>query len=120
MVPGINVEAAFEKVRDFWSPKVIGQVNNQLVKIAKLKGEFVWHDHADEEELFFIVRGKLEMQFEDGSVHLGAGDMLTVPKGVRHNPVAEQECWVVLIEPASTRHTGDIVTERTKTLDQQY
>ncbi len=120
MIPGTNLIEAFDRVTDYWSPKIVGQVNNQLLKVAKLKGEFVWHDHADEDELFYIVKGELEMQFENGSTHLKQGDFLNVPKGTRHNPVAEEECWVMLIEPASTAHTGDIVTDVTRTLDEQY
>ena len=120
MVPGINLNQSFDQISEYWSPKVVGKVNNQLIKIAKLKGEFVWHDHADQDELFYIVKGSLEMQFEDGSVHMAEDDMLTVPAGVQHNPVAEDECWVMLIEPASTLHTGDQVTELTKSLEQQY
>lgn len=119
MLDATNLLSAFDRVSDYWSPKVIGQVNDQLLKVAKLKGEFVWHDHADEDELFFIVKGALRMEFEDKTVELGEGDLLTVPKGVRHNPVADEECWVLLIEPASTKHTGDIQTEKTRSLDEQ-
>lgn len=114
-----NLYAAFDRVTDYWSPKVIGRVNDQLLKVAKLKGAFVWHAHEGEDELFFIVKGALRMEFEDHAVELGEGDILTVPKGVRHNPVAEEECWVLLIEPASTKHTGEEVTERTRSLDEQ-
>ncbi|WP_199698800.1 cupin domain-containing protein [Aurantiacibacter zhengii] len=114
-----NLLAAFDRVTDYWSPRVIGQVNDQLLKIAKLKGEFVWHAHENEDELFHIVRGSLLMQFEDGEVLLEEGDVLTVPKGTMHNPVAEEECWVLLIEPAATKHTGDVVTERTRSLEDQ-
>lgn len=120
MVPAVDIRAAFDKVTEYWSPLVIGQVNDQLLKVAKLKGEFVWHDHAGEDELFYIVQGSLEIQFEDGFTILHEGQMLTVPKGVRHNPVAQEECWVLLIEPVSTRHTGDVMTERTRSLEEQY
>lgn len=119
MIAPTNLLAAFDRVTDYWSPKVIGRVNDQLLKAAKLKGDFVWHDHAGEDELFFIVKGRLRIEFEDGTAELGEGAFLTVPKGVRHNPVADEECWVMLIEPASTLHTGDEMTERTKSLDDQ-
>lgn len=119
MLASRNIVAAFDQVTDYWSPKVVGQVNDQLVKIAKLKGEFVWHAHEGEDELFYIVRGTLRMELEDGVVTLAEGDMLTVPKGTRHNPVAEEECWVMLVEPASTKHTGEEVTGRTRSLEEQ-
>ncbi len=114
-----NVERAFERVTEHWSPKVIAELNGQYVKAAKLKGEFVWHDHAGEDELFLVVRGSLAIQFEGGAVTLGPGECCVVPRGVRHNPVADEECWVVLFEPAATRHTGDVVSERTRSVDEQ-
>ncbi|MEM9233659.1 MAG: cupin domain-containing protein [Pseudomonadota bacterium] len=119
MIDKTNALAAFEAITEYWSPKVIGRVNDQLVKAAKLKGEFVWHTHDDEDELFYILRGSLRMEFEGKNVFLNEGDILTVPKGVQHNPVAEEECWVLLIEPASTKHTGDEVTPMTRTLEEQ-
>jgi mannose-6-phosphate isomerase-like protein (cupin superfamily) len=93
MLSPTTLEAAFERVTEYWSPKVIGQVNNQLLKAAKLKGQLVWHAHDEEDELFFLVKGALRIEFEDGPVDLQQGDFLTVPKGVRHNPVAQEECW---------------------------
>lgn len=119
MLSPTTLEAAFDRLTDYWSPKVIGQVNNQLLKAAKLKGELVWHSHDGEDELFYIVKGRLRIEFEDGPISLEQGDFLTVPKGVRHNPVADEECWVLLIEPASTKHTGDEMTPRTKSLAEQ-
>lgn len=119
MIEPTNLLAAFDRVTEYWSPKVVGQVNDQLLKVAKLKGAFVWHDHAGEDELFFIVKGRLRIEFEDGTVELDEGAFLTVPKGVRHNPIADEECWVLLVEPASTQHTGDEVTAQTKSLDEQ-
>ncbi len=116
----MNIEKQFEQVADFWSPRVIGQVNDQYVKIAKLKGEFTWHKHDDEDELFFVVRGCMTLQFEGGSdVRLKAGDFHIVPKGVMHNPVAEDECWVMLIETVTTKHTGDVVTPLTRSIEEQ-
>jgi mannose-6-phosphate isomerase-like protein (cupin superfamily) len=119
MLSPTKLAAAFDRVTDHWSPKVIGQVNDQLLKAAKLKGELVWHAHDGQDELFYIVKGSLRMEFEDGAVDLEEGDFLTVPSGVRHNPVAREECWVLLIEPASTKHTGDAVTSRTRSLEEQ-
>jgi mannose-6-phosphate isomerase-like protein (cupin superfamily) len=115
----INLRSEAESLSDYWSPRVLGRVNDQFTKVAKLKGEFVWHKHDDEDELFYIVKGRLIIQYEDGAVTLQEGDFHIVPKGVMHNPLAEQECWIALIEPVSTAHTGDVVTERTKTIEDQ-
>ena len=120
MLSATRLADAFEQVTEYWSPKVIGQVNNQLLKIAKLRGEFVWHSHDGEDELFYVVKGSLRIELEDGAVALSEGDFLTVPRGVRHNPVAADECWVLLIEPASTKHTGEEVTPHTRTLEEQF
>ncbi len=119
MNSGINFRSELEKVSDYWSPRIVGQVNDQYVKVAKLKGEFVWHKHDEEDELFYVVKGRLVIQYEDGAVTLDEGDFHIVPKGVMHNPVAEDECWIALIEAVSTKHTGDVVTERTKTIAEQ-
>jgi mannose-6-phosphate isomerase-like protein (cupin superfamily) len=115
----VNLRSEAESLSDYWSPRVLGRVNDQFIKVAKLKGEFVWHKHDDEDELFYIVKGRLIIQYEDGAVTLEEGDFHIVPKGVMHNPLAEQECWIALIEPVSTAHTGDVVTERTKTIEDQ-
>lgn len=115
-----NITAELEKVTDHWTPRVIGEVNDQYVKVAKLKGEFVWHAHEDEDELFLIVYGTLVIQLEDrDDVVLNAGEFFTVPKGVRHNPVAAEEVGVVLIETKTTLHTGDVTTERSVPVDRQ-
>ena len=115
----MNIEQSFDAVSEYWSPKVISRVNDQYVKIAKVKGEFVWHNHKDEDELFLIVRGRLRMQLEGDEVELNAGDIYVVPKGVMHNPVADEECWVMLIEPVTTKHTGDVETPMTKSIAEQ-
>jgi len=115
-----NVEAAFEDVTEYWSPKVVARVNDQYVKVAKLRGQFVWHDHANEDELFFVVRGRLKIEYEGGRfVELPAGSMHVVPRGTMHHPVADEECWVVLIEPVQTKHTGDVDTPFTKSIEEQ-
>ena len=114
-----NFENELLSVTEFWSPKVIGQVNDQYIKVAKLKGELAWHKHDNEDEMFHVVKGRLVIQFESHTVKLEAGDFCIVPKGVMHNPVAENECWIVLVETVTTRHTGDIETPLTKTIDQQ-
>ena len=114
-----NLEAEAGALKELWSPKVVARVNDSFVKVAKVQGEFVWHAHAHEDEMFFILKGTLRIEMEDGVLELSAGDAFVVPKGVRHNPVAEEECWLALIEPVQTTHTGDIVTERTKSIAEQ-
>jgi mannose-6-phosphate isomerase-like protein (cupin superfamily) len=119
MLTPVNIESRFEDVTDLWSPKVIGRVNDQYVKIARLQGEFVWHAHEGEDELFLVIRGSMRIQLEDGDVTIGPGEFVVVPRGVRHNPVAAEECWVMLIETVTTKHTGDVVTERTRSIEEQ-
>ena len=120
MLASVNLAAALETVTEYWSPRVIGRVNDQYVKAVKLLGEFVWHQHDDEDELFQVVKGSLRIQFEhQPDVIVNAGEFCVVPRGTMHNPVAEQECWLLLIETVSTRHTGDVIDERTRSLDEQ-
>jgi mannose-6-phosphate isomerase-like protein (cupin superfamily) len=120
MVPTINPLAALDEVAEHWSPKVVGRVNDQYVKVAKLLGEFVWHRHDDEDELFQILRGRLRIQFEGGAeTVLQAGEFCVVPRGVLHNPVADEECWIMLIETVTTRHTGGVETLRTRSIAEQ-
>jgi mannose-6-phosphate isomerase-like protein (cupin superfamily) len=114
-----NLEQELQSITEYWSPKIVGQVNNQYIKVAKLKGEFVWHKHDDEDEMFHVIKGQLAIQFEGYTVELKAGDFYTVPKGVMHNPVAAEECWIMLIETVTTQHTGDVETPLTKTIAQQ-
>jgi mannose-6-phosphate isomerase-like protein (cupin superfamily) len=115
----MNIEQQFERVTELWSPQVIGRVNDQYVKIAKVRGQFTWHKHDDEDELFLIVKGRLKIQFQDGDVELGPGDFHIVPKGTMHNPVADEECWVMLIETVTTKHTGDVESPITRSIDEQ-
>lgn len=115
----VNILAAFDEVTDYWSPRIVGRVNDQYLKVAKLKGQFVWHAHDFEDELFHVVKGRLRIDFEDGSVALAEGDIFTVPRGVRHNPVAEEECWILLVETVTTLHTGNEDTPLTKTIAAQ-
>ncbi len=114
MSNSINLIDKFSKIQELWSPKIIGQLNGQDVKLAKLQGEFVWHDHADEDELFFVVKGELTIELRDDSVHLKEGDLYIVPKGVEHKPIAHEEVWVLLFEPSEIKHTGKIDHELTK------
>lgn len=119
MLTPIDIAAQFDRVTEYWFPKVIGQVNDQFIKIVKLKGEFVWHAHENEDELFLVVRGRLRIQLEDGQIELGPGECVVVPRGVQHNPVADEECWIVLIETVSTKHTGDVVAPMTRSITEQ-
>jgi mannose-6-phosphate isomerase-like protein (cupin superfamily) len=98
---------------EHWSPRIVGELNGQQVKLAKLLGEFVWHAHADEDELFFVISGRLCIRFRDGEQWLDPGEFLIVPRGVEHQPVAEQEVQVLLFEPAGTVNTGEAVDART-------
>lgn len=101
------------QVREPWSPKVVAELNGQLVKVAKIRGTFVWHQHQHEDELFLVVKGRMRMDFRDREVWLGPGEVIVVPRGVEHRPHAEEECEIVLFEPASTLNTGNVRNERT-------
>jgi mannose-6-phosphate isomerase-like protein (cupin superfamily) len=109
----VNLARAFASFTDTWSPKIVGDVNDAQIKVVKLIGEFVWHRHEAEDELFLVVSGRLLMRFRDREIRLQPGEFLIVPHGVEHQPVAEQECQVVLIEPKTTLNTGNIRNERT-------
>ena len=105
---------------DYWSPRVVGEVDDSYIKVAKVRGSLCWHSHDDEDELFLILQGHLRIELEHAAaVELDEGEMFVVPKGVRHNPVAEQECLLMLIERKSTLHTGNVVTEQTRSLAEQ-
>ncbi|MFZ4508118.1 MAG: cupin domain-containing protein [Fimbriimonas sp.] len=109
----VNLEAKFSLFQDQWSPKVVGELNGQWVKLAKIEGEFVWHSHQDEDELFLVVQGEFQMQFRDRTETVRQGEFLVVPRGVEHCPLAQAECHVLLFEPAQTKHTGEVVSDRT-------
>lgn len=110
----------FEAVTEHWSPRVIADANGQFVKLAKVSGEFVWHAHADEDEFFLVCRGTFVLRFRDGSeVVLREGDFHVVPRGVEHLPVAPEEAWILFVEPAATKHTGEVVSERTRSIESQ-
>jgi mannose-6-phosphate isomerase-like protein (cupin superfamily) len=118
-IEAVNVRDATHPINEYWSPRIIGRVNDQYVKVAKLKGQLVWHKHDTEDELFYVLKGRLVIQFADHDVVLKEGDFCVVPQGVMHNPVAEEECWIVLIETITTQHTGDVKTPFTRTVEQQ-
>lgn len=112
-LPKVNLAAAFDRIPDHWSPRVAAELNGQQVKLARFLGPFVWHHHADEDELFLVVRGSLRIEFRDHAVTLNEGELLVVPRGVEHRPVADAETHVLLFEPASTLNTGNVRGGRT-------
>jgi mannose-6-phosphate isomerase-like protein (cupin superfamily) len=109
----VNLSEKFSRFSDYFHPRVIGELNDSLVKAVKLQGEFVWHHHDDEDELFLVVKGTLRMKFRDREAVVRAGEFIIVPKGVEHCPAADEEVHIVLIEPKSTLNTGNITNERT-------
>jgi mannose-6-phosphate isomerase-like protein (cupin superfamily) len=114
----INLAQKLTLFQDHWNPRIIGVLNGQHVKLVKLKGEFVWHHHEQEDELFLVIRGRLNMEFRDRTEQLEPGEMIIVPHGVEHRPVAEDETEILLFEPASTINTGNVSDDKTRlTLD---
>ncbi len=109
----VNLAEKFSRFSDHWSPKIVGELNGQQVKLVKLLGAFVWHHHENEDELFLVVKGRLRMELRDRVVEIDPGEFLIVPCGVEHRPVAEEEVHVLLFEPASTLNTGNVHGERT-------
>ncbi len=102
-----------------WSPSIVGRVNDQYIKVAKIMGDLAWHKHDAEDEMFLVLKGQLRIEYEDRVVELAAGDCHVVPRGVMHNPVCDQECLVVLVETVTTQHTGDLILEKTRSIDEQ-
>jgi mannose-6-phosphate isomerase-like protein (cupin superfamily) len=118
----MNNQAAIEKVNlaeklarftDTWSPKIVGEINDAQVKLVKLKGEFIWHHHDNEDEMFLVVKGRLLMRLRDRDIHLSEGEFVIIPAGVDHLPIADAECHVLLLEPKTTLNTGQITNDRT-------
>ncbi len=113
MLEKVDLAAKLSLFDERWSPKIVAELNDAHVKAVKLEGEFVWHHHDEEDELFWVVSGRLRMQLRDGDVLLGPGELLVVPRGVEHCPLAEEETHVVLIEPKTVLNTGNVRNERT-------
>jgi len=111
----VNLKEKLSRIPDLWHPRLVGELNGQHVKLARVKGEFVWHHHQNEDELFLVLEGELRLEFRDGAVTLGPGEMYIVPKGVEHRPVAANEAHILMFEPASTLNTGNVRNERTVT-----
>ena len=110
----INIKEKLSLFSDHWNPRIVGELNGQHVKAVKLKGEFVWHHHDHEDELFLVIKGKLKMEFRDKTVEINEGEFIVVPHGVEHKPVADEEVHILLFEPASTLNTGNVENERTR------
>src|SRR5262245_32667882 len=115
----VSLKAAASALTEYWSPRVVAELDDSYVKVAKVQGTLAWHSHETEDELFFILKGSLTIEMEDKSVTLHEGDVFVVPRGVRHNPVAEQECHLMLIERKTTLHTGTEATAQTRSLAEQ-
>lgn len=113
MIEKVNLSEKFSLFEDLWSPKIAGSLNDSYVKLVKLKGEFVWHHHEEEDELFLVVRGRMTIRLRDGDIQLGEGEFVVIPRGVEHMPVAEEEAHVLLLEPKTTLNTGNVRGERT-------
>jgi mannose-6-phosphate isomerase-like protein (cupin superfamily) len=115
--PAINFADKFAQFSDLWSPKIIAQMNDYHFKLAKIEGEFIWHDHPETDEVFIVIKGHLAIHLRDGQVELKEGEMYVLPKGVEHKPSAVEECWIMLIEPIGTINTGDSGGELTAESD---
>jgi mannose-6-phosphate isomerase-like protein (cupin superfamily) len=113
MLEKVNLADKLALFDEHWSPKIVAELNDAYVKVVKFQNEFVWHHHDDEDELFLVVAGRMRMELRDGDVVVGPGELIVVPKGVEHRPVAEEETHVVLIEPKTTLNTGNVRNERT-------
>lgn len=113
MIEKVNLAAKFDLFSERWSPKIVAEVGDQYLKLVKVQGEFVWHQHETEDELFYVVRGRLIIRLRDGDVELGPGEFAVIPRGVEHLPTSDEETHVMLIEPKTTRNTGDVDSDRT-------
>lgn len=109
----VNLETKLSKIQEYWTPGIVGELNGQHLKLAKLKGEFVWHSHQDEDEMFYVLKGSLKIEFIDQTITLGENEFLIVPRGVEHKPAAEEEVHVLLFEPAGTLNTGNTHSDLT-------
>ncbi len=115
----VDPRAVAASLDELWSPRVIGEVDDAYIKVAKVKGSFDWHHHDDEDELFLVLKGRLTLEMEDRVVELGEGEMFIMPKGVRHHPVAAEECLLMLVERKTTLHTGDVTNAHTRSVSEQ-
>ena len=114
MIEKVNLSEKFGLFGEHWSPKIAGEVNDSYVKLVKFSGDFVWHKHEDEDEMFLVVKGEIVIKLRDGDVELREGEFVVIPRGVEHKPVAQEEAHVLLFEPKTVLNTGDVVEERTR------
>ncbi|MNS94521.1 Cupin domain protein [compost metagenome] len=119
MISKSNVQEKFLQINDYWNPRISGELNDSYIKMVKIKGEFIWHHHDHEDEMFFIWRGKLVIRFRDAEIALNEGEFIVIPKGLEHQPIAEEEVHLLLIEPKTTLNTGNVVNERTVSIPQR-
>jgi mannose-6-phosphate isomerase-like protein (cupin superfamily) len=117
IIEPINIKQKFDSINELWSPKIIAQLNDYHIKIAKVMGEFIWHRHNETDEAFIVIEGELDIHLRDRVIKLGSGDLYVVPKFTEHKPIAEKECKILLIEPAGTVNTGDYMGDWTKEKD---
>ncbi|UXO89464.1 cupin domain-containing protein [Bacillus safensis] len=119
MISKTNVQEKFLQINDYWNPRISGELNDSYIKLVKIKGEFIWHHHDDEDEMFFVCKGKLVIRFRDSEVALNEGEFIVIPKGVEHQPIAEEEVHLLLIEPKTTLNTGNVINERTVSIPER-
>jgi mannose-6-phosphate isomerase-like protein (cupin superfamily) len=113
LIEPVNIAEKFAHIDEFWSPRIAGELNDSYVKLARIKGEFLWHHHENEDELFLVIKGRLLMKLRDGDRWVNEGEFIVIPRGVEHMPVAEAECHILLLEPKTTVNTGNVRSERT-------
>ncbi|WP_082700857.1 cupin domain-containing protein [Bacillus sp. AM 13(2015)] len=119
MISKTNVQEKFLKINDYWNPRISGELNDSYIKMVKVKGEFIWHHHDEEDEMFFVCKGKLVIRFRDKEIVLNEGEFIVIPKGIEHQPIAEEEVHLLLIEPKTTLNTGNVVNERTVSIPER-
>ncbi|MGF9908027.1 cupin domain-containing protein [Brevibacillus porteri] len=119
MISKVNVQDKFLQIMDYWNPRIGGELNDSYVKMVKIKGEFIWHHHDHEDEMFFVWKGRLIIRLRDGEITINEGEFVIIPKGVEHQPIAEEEVHLLLIEPKTTLNTGNVVNERTVSIPQR-
>lgn len=119
MISKTNVQEKFLQINDYWNPRISGELNDSYIKMVKIKGEFIWHHHDDEDEMFFVCKGKLVIRFRDSEVALNEGEFIVIPKGIEHQPIAVEEVHLLLIEPKTTLNTGNVINERTVSIPER-
>ncbi|MDM5319630.1 cupin domain-containing protein [Bacillus altitudinis] len=119
MISKVNIQEKFSQINDYWNPRISGELNDSYMKMVKIKGEFIWHHHDDEDEMFFVWKGNLVIRFRDREIALHEGEFLVIPKGIEHQPIAEEEVHLLLIEPKTTLNTGNVINERTVSIPER-